>query len=407
MRLSPKKRVLFGVVLVAAGCGFALLLSEAFLRLQEPGLHLLQNRYNINLLYAPHPLWDHWPRPGFRIAANLLDRKRYPKPIVFRFNSYGCRDGREPQVPKPAGLRRVLVMGDSFTEGLYEEQTVAATLDRRLNVLPGSARYEVINCGSVSYSPLLHYLRLKHQLLRLEPDVVVLNIDLTDVYDDQSRYRPLYEFSADGEPLRMHGPARWGNRFTSWAVGNLDLALVLYSHRRNFLRATYGPLSRLGLSQSLLGIAPSEAELFAYHSTMLPDAAPWNEGVSFCLDNVRRILELARKHGVRLIITTYPHRDQLTPDKNGRLWNRAFERRLEQFCYTHGAEYYSAFEGIREAVSAGQPVFFENDMHFTPEGQLVWGGLVASYVENRLSGGADPGQSSLRKASVSAIRRQQ
>jgi hypothetical protein len=57
-------------------------------------------------------------------------------------------------------------MGDSFTERLYEEDTLAAELQRTMDCA-GGGRYEVMNCGSVSYSPLLHFLRLKHQLLQL------------------------------------------------------------------------------------------------------------------------------------------------------------------------------------------------------------------------------------------------
>src|SRR5262249_5786461 len=129
-----------------------------------------------------------------------------------------------------------------------------------------------------------------------------------------------------------------------------------------------------------------EAELFSYHSTMPPDSEQWKQGVAYCLGNVSRIISLARDHNVRLIVTTYPHKEQLRPDKNGRLWNRAFEFRLERLCQDQGVEFYSAFEGIRSAVAAGQEVFFDNDMHFRPEGQRIWGDLVATYVLNRLAG---------------------
>jgi lysophospholipase L1-like esterase len=388
MTHSRTKKVILGLILFVVNSGVgAAALCELALRSQEPFLHLMQNRYNINLLYAPHPVWDHWPRPNLRLSVTLLEPKRYPDPLTFRFNSYGCRDGREPQVPKPPGLRRILVMGDSFTEGLYETDTAAAELQRRLDRIPGEYRYEVMNCGCVSYSPLLHFLRLKHELLRLAPDIVVVNIDLTDVYDDYMRYRPLYDFSPDGEPVSMRNPARWGNRFTSWAVAEFDTARVLYAYRARFLRAVYRPLVRLGFNQAFLGIAPNEDALFSYHSTMPVDSEEWRRGVSFCLANVFRLVQLARKNGVRPIITIYPHKEQLRPDRNGRLWHREFEYRLERLCRDSGVEYYSAFDGIRQAFESGQPVFFEDDMHFTPEGQRLWGGLLAKYVVSRLEAG--------------------
>jgi len=386
MRSAGIRKALYGAIAIFASCAFGLLLCEAALRLQEPYLHIMKDKYRINLLYAPHPLWDHWPRPGFQLSAYLLPRKRYPDPVVFRFNSYGCRDGREPQVPKPQGLKRILVLGDSFTEGIYEEDTLAATLQRRLDQV--NERYEVINCGCVSYSPLLHFLRLKHQLLKLSPDVIVMNVDLTDVYDDYSRYRPLYDFSQTGEPVAMRALPRWINRSTAWAVSRFDLEQILYSYRAGIFRAAYVPLSRLGIERSVLGIAPTETDLFSYHSTLSPDSDEWKRGVDFCLGNVLQILRLVREHGGRLMVTTYPHKEQLHPDKSGRLWNRAVEFSLERLCQDQVVEYYSAFDGIRSAVDAGQPVFFDNDMHFRPEGQRIWGSLVATFVRSRLGGDA-------------------
>ena len=102
-------------------------------------------------------------------------------------------------------------MGDSFTEGYYIEDTFAAVLERRLNDLHDGVRYEVVGCGNSSYSPLLHYLRYRDQLSKLHPREIVVNVDLTDIYDDNWRYGPTTEFSTDGEPLRA-GSTTWSRR---------------------------------------------------------------------------------------------------------------------------------------------------------------------------------------------------
>jgi lysophospholipase L1-like esterase len=168
-------------------------------------------------------------------------------------------------------------------------------------------------------------------------------------------------------------------------VRESDLARILYSYRPHLLRATYRPLLRLGIDKSVCGIPPSEAELFSYHSTLRSDSEQWKSAVKFCLGNISRIINLAREHNIRLMITIYPHKEQLRPDKNGRLWNRDFEYRLAELCQARGVEYYSAFDAIRQAFLAGQPVFFAKDMHFTPEGQRIWGNLLATYVLDRLT----------------------
>jgi len=45
-------------------------------------------------------------------------------------------------------------------------------------------RYEVVNTGVDSYSPLLEFLMLRQKWTRFEPDVVVLNFDVSDLVQD-------------------------------------------------------------------------------------------------------------------------------------------------------------------------------------------------------------------------------
>src|SRR4029079_16673565 len=63
-------------------------------------------------------------------------------------------------------------------------------------------RWEVINAGEGSYSPLLMYLLLKNQLIDLQPDLVILNLDLSDFYDDL-QYSQLATFGPNGAPLAV------------------------------------------------------------------------------------------------------------------------------------------------------------------------------------------------------------
>jgi hypothetical protein len=275
-------------------------------------------------------------------------------------------------------------LGDSFTEGLYFEDTVAARLEQRLNEVSDGLHFEAVNCACASYSPFLHYLRLKHQFVNLEPDVVVMNIDLTDVFDDYWRYRPRYKFSADGEPITMRNPARWWNQTVAWAIGRFYLGRVVYSHRLYFMRKLHGPLKHLGLSDLDLEVPPTEAELFPYFSTLPIESERWKREVGFCLENIERIIRLCRERGITLIVTVYPHKEQLKPDVNGKVWNREFEYRVEKLCRDQGVDFYSAYEGIKSAVQANEPVFLEHDMHFTPEGQRIWADLLSAYLVPRI-----------------------
>jgi hypothetical protein len=78
--------------------------------------------------------------PGLGAAA-----ERAPHAVEFQFNELHFRDP-EPS-PRRPGITRIVLLGDSFTEGqgVKEEDTTARVLERMLNA--GGERFEVRNCG--------------------------------------------------------------------------------------------------------------------------------------------------------------------------------------------------------------------------------------------------------------------
>ena len=308
--------------------------------------------------------------PGKRIADFYAPGKN------ITINNQGFRGLADYSQPKPAGSYRAVFLGDSFTLGYYFEDTVAARLERRLNQIGDGVRYEVVNCAATSYSPLVEYMRIRHQLAELRPDEIILNIDLTDVYDDYWRYRPLTRFAPDGEPLAIRSPQGRRRRIVNW--------FTRYTFTGRFLFGLNASVSAGLHSNVTVDRPPIPANLFAYNSTLPVDSDEWKRDVAFCLQNIARIIRFTRERGVALTITTFPHRQQLEPDTNGKVWHREFERRVEALCRELGVDYFSAFEGIAQAFHAGQHVYWgELDMHFTPDGQRLWGGLIADYYVAR------------------------
>ncbi|WP_166819787.1 SGNH/GDSL hydrolase family protein [Thalassoroseus pseudoceratinae] len=122
------------------------------------------------------------------------------KPILWRTNSYGLR-GPDVLIPKPADVYRVVCLGD---ESVFAgEVTEPDTFCQRLQVsLENGTRQkvEVINAGVKGYCPLLSYLQLRQTLLAFQPDLIVLNFDMTDVADDHL-YRRHTRMAADGTPM--------------------------------------------------------------------------------------------------------------------------------------------------------------------------------------------------------------
>ena len=62
--------------------------------------------------------------------------------------------------------------------------------------------FEIINTGTSSYSTLIYYLLIKNYLIEYQPDMIFLNIDMTDIPND-SFYRNFLIKNSEGEILAI------------------------------------------------------------------------------------------------------------------------------------------------------------------------------------------------------------
>ena len=101
-------------------------------------------------------------------------------------NSLGLR-GPEIDIPKPTGTYRIICLGDERTAGIDVAET--DTFCQQMQALLQSRsrlRVEVLNAGTPDYCPLLSSLQFRQKLTAAQPDLVVLNWDMSDVWDDYS-----------------------------------------------------------------------------------------------------------------------------------------------------------------------------------------------------------------------------
>jgi hypothetical protein len=108
-------------------------------------------------------------------------------------NSLGFKDARVREVPLRSDRKRVLFMGDSFTEALgvaYEESFVG----RFAAAFP---QLEVLNGGVSGYAPSVYYAKTKYLIeMGLQTDEVIVYIDISDIQEEATTYRT----GKDGKP---------------------------------------------------------------------------------------------------------------------------------------------------------------------------------------------------------------
>lgn len=103
--------------------------------------------------------------------------------VVISTNSLGFKDSTNRKISLKSDKKRILLMGDSFTEGIgvpYEE-TFAGLLNARFE-----NKFEILNAGVASYSPSIYFKKIEtiFQNKTLQFDVLMVFLDLSDIQDE-------------------------------------------------------------------------------------------------------------------------------------------------------------------------------------------------------------------------------
>ena len=168
------------ILLVVIGLIVALAIGELLVRTLAP-----QNLYRFpENMYVNDPVLQYRLRPNFRGAISNAEYS-----IDIRTNSIGLREDHEYGA-KPAGIFRILALGDSFTMGVGVrlEDGFVKRAESILNSGYTRTDYEVINAGVPGYDTSQELAYLQTDGLSLEPDLVLLNYYVgNDIVDNLPR----------------------------------------------------------------------------------------------------------------------------------------------------------------------------------------------------------------------------
>ena len=166
--LSRRKNLARRLALGAAALALSLALLELGLRaLGGDTLHVNPDQRRF-WIHDPQLGWRSRPGQAGRFQTEFFD-------VYVSINSRGLRDHESP-LAKPDGVRRVLVIGDSFAWGfgVEQEEIFSALLE---GAIPAT---EVINGAVSGYSSDQALLWLREEGLRYGPDVVVYSLSGND-----------------------------------------------------------------------------------------------------------------------------------------------------------------------------------------------------------------------------------
>jgi lysophospholipase L1-like esterase len=268
---EPLLRV--GLVLASTVLGLALLETVLVLADARPAstVHLSDRRVTTGLdCYPSNPrgyfdldLRDETTLERFRARhIRKVDEKVAATPYAVEL-SYNAQNFRDADFgPRRPGRRRVIVLGDSFTEGqgVKANDVLPRVLERRLNQTePG--RWEVLNAGrrGADFPALRENLEA---VLAYDPDLVVYAMMLNDpeVTDEfRARHAFVYDRVARGWDSGSREEAR-RFRVSAFVASRLDERRVERATTR-WYRDLYGPANREGWARTQAEIVDMDRRL--------------------------------------------------------------------------------------------------------------------------------------------------
>ncbi len=217
---ARRPRRFFPVILVLLECILTLGAVELGLAIFHPVPYSVES----NMYFVADPY------TGYRLKPGGVGH--YQMDITAAANSRGHRDV-EVTLAKPAGVFRILVLGDSFTVGanVRQEEAYPKVLEKKLRSIYGP-HIQVINAGVGGWDPFQYAQYFEHYGYQFEPDLILIGFFVgNDTYSDLNSAERLGT-AIHGHILRKEAAARPFIKLQVFLYEHSNLARLLLNRRQ-------------------------------------------------------------------------------------------------------------------------------------------------------------------------------
>ncbi len=295
--------------------------------------------------------------------------------VTFTVNSLGLRDDPLETPTKPAGVFRVICLGDSFTLGYTVERgdLFVDQLETKWNA--EGRKVDVINTGTEGYSTDQEAVWLQTNGDAFQPDLVLLFSYDNDIYwNSQTSYfgREKPRFDANGE-LDNNGP------FADPLSGGLDKTFAI----ANFFKKTFGKRPGGQLYQPEGGSRPILKE---HAPLIMPPTGFVTDSVTRTGGALKALKAKCQELGARLVVVPIPSHaaiDETYAAKFGpaslgitdrEAWMpEAPVNTMLKLCEMNEIDTLDPRAALKAAMQeTGESMYFEKDWHLNPAGNLAF-----------------------------------
>ena len=313
------------------------------------------DRTHVPTIRTFHSYYHH----GLREYMNNIEPWSPTHKYTMYTNSLGFRDGECDEHPARTEKRRVVFLGDSFTEGVGVdfEDTFVGIIEKRLE-----PHTEVLNAAVVSYGATIYYLKTKYLIEErgLKFDELIVFSDISDVYNDYA-LNMIENFTPS-----MTTPVLASARLAA------DKWLNRYSFIYHSFRIIY-PYVKLRKYEKGFAWWTLDDKVFN----------DWGkEGLRLSGEYMQRLVDLCKQHGVRMTIVVYPWTNLIEErDLNSRqvvFW-REFSARNE----IGFIDLFPVFIDETPAQVVLDAYFIPNDIHWNKAGHKLVAATVLKHMDQK------------------------
>jgi lysophospholipase L1-like esterase len=328
----------------------------------------------------PDEIYNHKWRPNYRCDYRELLHSGLEGHTAY-YNSQGWRQDFEVSQRKPQGVYRIFFVGDSFTAGTCApELSMPSIVRKSLEEEKFDRKIEVINTGTSSYSPSIYYLLIKNIILNYHADLVIINIDMTDVFDDYL-YKAIEIKNDLGEVIAYPAFSLFSNSYTRTPQGlrRKGSFEVFLNYLGQYSKVLYEIHSRLSAyNDSHAKLNPIYPEVFEW--TIQPRPERSQEFVRHSITTLEKSLRILKDRDVKVILTAVPHREQLKGE--GKYSSVLPFQEISELADKYSVKYFDSFSVMKNAMQLHSldALFAEHDWHYSKLGYKMWGEGYVDFI---------------------------
>ena len=332
---------------------------------------------------------------------HLISNKPGEYDVTAHINNFGFR-GPDITNEKLPGQKRIFLIGDSFTFGVgaNDDETIPYFLQQKLD--PSGEKIEVVNLGHGHNSPIIHYLRLKDEIPKFKPDLVVMLFDFSDLADDWNfEKHAVFDKQHNLIALNLYYE---NGKFSFWNFLRAHSVLCVYLH--NKVVRTFWKIQKLGFAgyiktrlegkKAKAVIAGMKEDTIAYDAKLfLRGSEKAGEIKTHFPRTAKYILlskEVAEVNGVRFALVIYPYGIHVGTNQwskgridwgfaEGKLYTDMFSFKLvEDFAKTNRIPFVNLLGPLR--AHTDEMLYFSYDGHFTPAANKIAAEALAERISS-------------------------